>query len=159
MLALFFATLCAGLFCGAAVYINLAEHPARVACGTEIAVRQFAQSYKRATVMQVALALAGFLLGLLGAWQLCDPFAALGAIFLSSVAPFTLIVIFPTNKQLLDPMLEAGSVRAAALLRRWNKLHAVRSILSAARFTLMLWRLAFACAGLTSAGKHLPIMR
>lgn len=145
MLALFFATLCAGIFCGAAVYINLVEHPARVFCGTELALRQFAPSYKRATVMQVSLALAGLLLGLLGAWQLHDPLAALGAIFLSSVAPFTLIVIFPTNKQLLDPALDAGSQRAAALLQRWNRLHAVRSVLSAAGFTLMLWRLAFAC--------------
>lgn len=147
MLALFLATICAGIFCGAAVYINLVEHPARVACGTELALRQFAPSYKRATVMQVALALSGLLLGLLGAWQLRDPLAALGAISLSSVAPFTLIVIFPTNKQLLDQTLDARSERAAALLRRWNRLHAVRSILSAAGFTLMLCRLAFACVG------------
>jgi len=144
MLALFFATLCAGLFCGAAVYINLVEHPARIACGTDVAVRQFAPSYKRATVMQVSLAVAGLILGLAGAWRLRDPLAALGAILLASVAPFTLIVIFPTNKQLLDPALDVRS--AAALLRRWNKLHAVRSILSAAGFALMLWRLAVTCA-------------
>jgi hypothetical protein len=145
MLALFFATLCAGIFCGAAVYINLVEHPARVACGTELAVRQFAPSYKRATVMQVSLAVAGLFLGLAGAWQLHDPVAALGAILLASVAPFTLIVIFPTNKQLLDSALDARSQRAAALLGRWNRLHAVRSVLSAAGFTLMLWRIASAC--------------
>ena len=145
MLALFLATLCAGTFCGAAVYINLVEHPARVACGTELAVRQFAPSYKRATMMQVSLAVAGLLLGLAGAWQLRDPQAALGAILLASVAPFTLIAIFPTNKQLLDPALDARSERAAALLVRWNRLHAVRSALSAAGFALMLWRLASAC--------------
>jgi hypothetical protein len=144
MLALFFATLCAGIFCGAAVYINLVEHPARVACGTEVAVRQFAPSYKRATVMQVSLVIGGLLFGLTGAWQLRDPLAALGAILLAIVVPFTLIGIFPTNKQLLDPTLDARSERAAALLARWNRLHAVRSALSAAGFTLMLWRLACA---------------
>jgi Zn-dependent membrane protease YugP len=144
MLALFFATLCAGIFCGAALYINLVEHPARVACGTEVAVRQFAPSYKRATVMQVSLVIGGLLFGLTGAWQLRDPLAALGAILLAIVVPFTLIGIFPTNKQLLDPTLDARSERAAALLARWNRLHAVRSVLSAAGFTLMLWRLAFA---------------
>jgi hypothetical protein len=144
MLALFLATLCAGIFCGAAVYINLVEHPARVACGTEVAVRQFAPSYKRATVMQVSLVVGGLLFGLTGAWQLRDPLAALGAILLAIVVPFTLIGIFPTNKQLLDPTLDARSERAAALLARWNRLHAVRSALSAAGFTLMLWRLACA---------------
>jgi len=107
-------------------------------------VRQFAPSYKRATIMQVPLAGTGLLLGLVGAWQLRDPLAALGAILLASVMPFTLMVILPTNKQLLDPVLDAGSERAAALLARWNRLHAVRSVLSAAGFTLMLWRLALA---------------
>ena len=30
----FIATLSEGLFCGAAFYINLVEHPARMSCGT-----------------------------------------------------------------------------------------------------------------------------
>jgi len=145
MLALFLATLCAGIFCGAALYINFVEHPARISCGMESALRQFAPSYKRATVMQASLAIAALLFGLAGSWQLRDALAAVGAAVLGSVVPFTLIVILPTNKQLLDPTLDARSERAAALLARWNRLHAVRSALSAAGFTLMLWRLASAC--------------
>ena len=39
----------AALFAGAAIYINLVEHPARLSCGTEIAAKQWASSYKRAT--------------------------------------------------------------------------------------------------------------
>jgi hypothetical protein len=144
MLLLLLATACAGLFCGAAVYINFVEHPARIACGIELALQQFAPSYKRATIMQASLAIGGLVLGLTGAWQLRDPVAALGAILLGSVAPFTLIAIFPTNKQLLDPTLDARSERTAALLARWNRLHAVRSVLSAAGFALMLWRLVTA---------------
>jgi len=50
------AILACALFAGAAVYINLVEHPARLSCGTEIAARQWAPSYKRATVMQASLA-------------------------------------------------------------------------------------------------------
>ena len=53
------ATLAAGLFTGAAVYITFVEHPARVSCGSVLAVTEFGPSYKRATVMQASLALIG----------------------------------------------------------------------------------------------------
>src|SRR5262249_52916019 len=61
------ATFCAGLFAGAAIYVNAVEHPARLACGTALAVREFAPSYHRATIMQVPLAVVG-LLASVGAW-------------------------------------------------------------------------------------------
>ena len=61
------ATLSASLFTGASIYINLVEHPARMSCGTPLAVTEFAPSYKRATVMQVALAVISFLSSLI-AW-------------------------------------------------------------------------------------------
>lgn len=61
------ATVCAGLFAGAAVYIHLVEHPARLECGTAAALNQWRPSYRRATVMQAALAVVG-LLAALGAW-------------------------------------------------------------------------------------------
>ena len=48
----------------AAIYINLVEHPARLACGTELAARQWAPCYKRATVMQVPLAVVATLGGI-----------------------------------------------------------------------------------------------
>jgi len=56
------ATLAAGLFSGASIYINLVEYPARIQCGTALA--QFAPSYKRATLMQASLAATGFLAAL-----------------------------------------------------------------------------------------------
>lgn len=142
MLALILSTVCAGIFCGAAVYINFVEHPARMACGTEIAVREFAPSYRRATIMQASLAVSGTILGLIAAWRLHDGWAALGALALGGVVPFTLIVIFPTNKRLLDPALDATSQQAAELLRHWNQLHAMRSALSAVALGLLLWRVA-----------------
>ena len=54
MWPLIIATVCAGLFAGAAIYIKAVEHPARLSCGSEIALREFAPSYHRATVMQAA---------------------------------------------------------------------------------------------------------
>ena len=103
MWPLIIATVCAGMFAGAAIYINAVEHPARLSCGNEIALRQFAPSYHRATVMQASLAVIGCLSGLWSAWLLGDVWIGLAAVLLGAVVPFTLIVILPTNKQLLDP--------------------------------------------------------
>jgi len=41
-IAEFIAVLACGLFTGAAIYINLVEHPARMQCGVEIAVTELA---------------------------------------------------------------------------------------------------------------------
>lgn len=142
MLTLLFATACAGIFCGAAVYVNLVEHPARVSCGQEIALREFAPSYRRGALMQASLAVVGCVLGLATAWQLGDRLVALAAILLGSVVPFTLLFILPVNRQLLDPGLDSSSGRVGELLARWNALHAVRTVLSACAFVLMLFRVA-----------------
>ena len=140
MLALLLATGCAGIFCGAALYVNFVEHPARVSCGLDLALREFAPSYRRATIMQASLAVAGALSGLAAAWQLHDRQTALAAILLAAVVPYTLIVLFPTNKLLLDPALDPQSPHAGYILKRWNRLHGVRSFLSGAAFALFLWR-------------------
>lgn len=137
----FLATLSAGLFSGAAIYINLVEHPARMSCGTDVAVTEFRPSYKRATVMQASLAAFGTLNAVI-AWFLDGGLAWLiGGLLLSSVIPFTLIVIFPTNRQLLDPNLDKKSGLALQLLTRWGRLHAVRSILSLAALLIFLFSL------------------
>jgi hypothetical protein len=64
MLLANFATLATALFTGAAVYISLVEHPARLLCPTAHAVEQWRPSYKRAIVMQVLLVIAGSLLAI-----------------------------------------------------------------------------------------------
>jgi hypothetical protein len=139
MLLELIATLCSGLFTGASIYINLVEHPARMQCGTTLAVTEFAPSYKRAAVMQASLAAVGFVCAVL-AWFLGSPLSWLiGGILLGAVIPFTLFVIFPTNKQLLDPGLDKTSALAEQLLVRWGRLHAVRSVLSFVSFVIFLW--------------------
>jgi len=127
----------AGLFAGAAIYITLVEHPARVECGTAIALAQFGPSYRRAAVMQALLAAIGCLAAV-GAWMREGGAVVLIAgVALGAVIPFTLIVIFPTNKRLLDPALDRHSPEATALLARWGTLHAIRSAAGAASFLLL----------------------
>jgi anthrone oxygenase-like protein len=142
VLALMLATACAGVFFGAAIYINLVEHPARVSCGTELALREFGPSYRRASVMQGGLAVLGLVAGLWSAWVLRDVQVAAAAVLLGLVVPLTLLVIFPTNKQLLDPSLDPRSGQAPVLLARWNRLHAIRSAFSSLAFALFLMRMA-----------------
>jgi uncharacterized membrane protein len=136
------ATLCAGLFAGAAVYITFVEHPARLECGTVLAATEFGPSYRRATLMQASLAALGFLAALMAWAQGAGRLVLLGGVLLGLVIPFTVIVILPTNKRLLDPELDRSSAEAATLLARWGRLHAVRSVASGLGFGVLAWRLA-----------------
>jgi hypothetical protein len=134
-----FATLATALFTGAAVYISLVEHPARLLCPTAHAVEQWRPSYKRAIVMQVFLVIAGSLLAI-AAWLVGAGLVwLLAGLVLGSVVPFTLIVTWPTKKQLEDPGLDTTGELARSLLVRWGRLHAVRSALSLLALILMLF--------------------
>jgi len=126
----FIATLCSAIFAGAALYINLVEHPARMRLETSLAARQWAPSYQRATWMQAPLALLSFIAGV-GAWLGGGGGAWLMAAgLMAAVVPFTFIVIMPTNHKLLAPDRDLSSSETRALLESWGKLHAVRTGLS-----------------------------
>jgi hypothetical protein len=131
--------LATALFTGAAVYISLVEHPARLLCPTAHAVEQWRPSYKRATIMQASLAVAGSLLAL-AAWLVGTGLVwLLAALLLGAVVPFTLIVMWPTNRRLEDVNLDPTSELARSLLARWGHLHDIRSGLSLIALILMLF--------------------
>ena len=137
------ATLAAGLFTGAALYITAVEHPARVSCGSALAVTEFRPSYERGAIMQAPLALLGaFAAGV--HWGLGGHLGWLiGGLLLGAVVPFTFIVILPTTELLLDVSLDLDSPESAALLRRWGRLHAVRSAASLVAFLIFVLLLAW----------------
>jgi Domain of unknown function (DUF1772) len=142
-IAEFVAILSCSLFTGAAVYLSLVEHPARMECGVELAATEFAPSYRRATVMQASLAAVG-LLSSIAAWLAGASFLwVIAGVLLGSVIPFTLIVILPTNKQLLNPALDKRSKETERLLARWGTLHVVRSVLSGLALLLFLYLAIF----------------
>ncbi len=138
MLTELVATLATGLFTGAAIYINVVEHPARRQGGLQVALTEFAPSYHRATVMQVALAIVGFVSAVLSWRFTSDVQWLVGGGLLISVIPFTAVALLPTNKQLLDPATAEDGERAERLLTRWGRRHAVRSMLSLAAFLLFI---------------------
>jgi hypothetical protein len=125
----FIVVLSSAIFSGAAIYINVAEHPARMGCDTKTAVTVWAPSYKRAYVMQASLAVLSFLSGI-SIWLLSgDIMWLIAAIFIGAVIPFTFIIIMPTNQKLLLPERDPNSAETRELLVKWGKLHAFRSIL------------------------------
>lgn len=136
------AVLAAALFAGAALYINVAEQPARLALDTRSALAQWAPSYRRATWLQAPLALVSLLCGV-GTWLMRGGAGWLvAAALIGLVVPFTLLGIMPTNKALLSPERDLGSAETRALLERWGRLHAVRTALSLVATVLYLWLLS-----------------
>jgi hypothetical protein len=85
----------AAAFAGAAFYINVAEHPARLALDDKNLLKQWKPSYDAGYTMQASLAAASAVLGLLAAWLTWDWRWIVGA-----ALPFTLIGIMPTNNKL-----------------------------------------------------------
>lgn len=142
-IAEFISVLACGLFTGAAIYISLVEHPARMECGVEIAATEFTPSYRRATILQASLAGLGLVSSLV-AWLAGATFWwVVAGVLLGSVIPFTLLVILPTNKQLLSRELDRRSERTGRLLARWGALHALRSVLSGLALVVYLYTLIF----------------
>jgi len=135
------ATLASGIFAGAALYVNFVEQPARLSCGVEIAVTEWRPSYKRGTAMQAPLAAIGSLAALVSWWFDRGLGWLIGGLLLLLIIPFTLIVILPTNKRLESRELDLRSEEAGWLLRRWGRLHAVRSILSTLAFVIFVFSL------------------
>lgn len=132
LIAALVATLAAGLFAGAAVFVTFVEHPARMSCGPALALAEFRPSYTRASIMQALLAIIGTGAGI-GRWAVAGGRGWLAcALLLGLVVPFTLLVIFPTNHRLFDDSLDEAFVQT--LLVRWGWLHAVRSVLGVVAF-------------------------
>ena len=136
------AAAAAALFAGGALYVSLVEHPARILTGPPMAVAQFRTSYPRGAWLQGGLAALGTLAAV-GAWLAGARIAWLGSgALLGLVVPYTLVVILPTNKRLMDRALAPDSPEARALLRRWTALHAVRTVLGLAAAAAMAHLLA-----------------
>jgi Anthrone oxygenase len=147
------AVLACTLFAGAAIYINVAEHPARLLCGPEIAAAEFAPSYRRAAVMQVFLAVTATLAGTARWVQGGATIWLAAALLIFAVIPFTLIAIRPINNRLLDPRRDRGSAETMALLETWGRLHAIRSALSLVAAVLFIWATASGAAAVVT-GPH-----
>ncbi len=137
MFAEILSFICTGLFAGAALYVSVVEHPARMSCDLPIALAEFRPSYKRAAVMQVILAVIG-VTGAIVAWYLGRGTSTLvAAIVFATVVPWTLIVMMPINRQLLDETRTSETPETDVLLKKWGRLHNVRTIAGLLALTIL----------------------
>jgi len=133
------ALITATLFAGAALYINVAEQPARLLLDDRALLTQWKPSYKRGFAMQASLAVVSALLGFFSAWQAQDWRWAVGGALILANWPYTLIGIMPTNHKLEAIPNEQADAASRALIVTWGGLHAVRTALGCAATAVYLW--------------------
>ena len=131
----------AAAFTGAAVYVSVAEQPARLGLDDKALLREWQPSYKRGATMQASIAMIACVLGLI-AWWLTGASAYLaGALFIILPWPWTLLVMMPTNRMLEAMDAEAANSQARSLIVRWGGMHLVRVALGALATIAFLWAL------------------
>jgi hypothetical protein len=133
-----FAFLLAALFSGAALYVSVAEQPARLKLDDRALLAEWKPSYKRGAAMQAPLALLGFLAGLAAWWFGGDGLILIAAILLIANWPYTLLVVRPLNNRLLKMDENNPDASVRDLIKRWGRLHAVRTALGLASTLVIL---------------------
>jgi hypothetical protein len=139
MLAGQLALTIAAIFTGAAIYINVAEQPARLQLDDRSLLAEWKPAYKRGYIMQASLAIVGGLFELVAFLGTLDWRWLLGAVVLLANWPYTMFIIMPTNRQLMDTPPEAATAETRRMLERWGALHAGRSALGLVATLIFLW--------------------
>jgi hypothetical protein len=129
----------AAIFSGAALYVNVAEQPARLLLEDRALLTEWKPSYKRGAAMQAPLALVGFVLGLIAWRQTAHTGFLIGGIAIVAPWPWTLLGIKPVNDKLLAISPDHAGPPVRALVLKWGMLHSVRTALGALATVAFLW--------------------
>jgi hypothetical protein len=137
MLAGQLALTIAAVFTGAAIYINFAEQPARLQLDDRSLLAK--PAYKRGYVMQASLVIVGGLFGFVAYLNALDWRWLFGALVLLANWPYTIFVIMPTNRRLMNTPADAATAETRRMIRWWGVLHAGRSALGLVATLIFLW--------------------
>jgi hypothetical protein len=136
------ALIAAAAFAGAAIYVNVAEQPARLVLDDRAMLAQWKRSYDNASVMQAGLALVACALGVVAFFLSHDWRWFLGALLILAPWPWTIFVIMPVNRRLKATAPDAAQSDTRASVEHWGRLHAGRSAFGIAATLVYLWAAA-----------------
>jgi hypothetical protein len=131
----------AAIFAGGAIYVNVAEQPARLKLDTAALLAEWQPSYERGAMMQASLAIVSGLLGIAAFIATYDWRWLVGAALILAPWPYTMFIIMPTNNMLKATAPEQASPQTRELVVQWGRLHMGRSALGALAVAAYLWAL------------------
>jgi hypothetical protein len=141
-MAEYLATIAAGLWAGAAIYIAFAEHPSALRVGVQFATEYFKPMSKRTAPLMMVLSALGGGAGVY-VWFTCGVTGwVVGGLMLIGMFPVTGILIVPTNLKLLRVDAVNNPAEATALHARWARMHWLRTLLGVPAFLIFSWLLA-----------------
>jgi hypothetical protein len=137
------ALVAASVFAGAAIYVNVAEQPARLKLEPRALLTEWKASYPRGTAMQAPLALIGTAFGVAAYAGSGDWRWLVGAALIFANWPYTMLGIMPTNRALMATEVDSADAavqgRVRDMVQTWGRLHTVRSGLGIAAAAVFLW--------------------
>jgi hypothetical protein len=131
----------AAIFTGAAIYVNVAEQPARLKLDTAALLTEWQPSYHRGAMMQASLAIVSGVLGVIAFLVTYDWRWLIGAALILAPWPYTMFIIMPTNRVLKSTPPQQANEETRGLVVQWGRLHAGRSALGALAVVAYLWAL------------------
>ena len=117
-----------GLFAGVALYISVVEQHGRLSSEPAVALAEWRFSYRRAAILQVVLVTVGVLSAITAYYLGRGVSVFVAGMLLAIIVGWTLIAVVPVNRQLLDPARTSATPDTDVLLKKWGRLHMIRTI-------------------------------
>lgn len=131
----------AAIFTGAALYVSVAEQPARLRLDTQALLTEWQPSYERGAIMQASLAIVSGLFGIATFLFTYDWRWLVGAAMILAPWPYTILIIMPTNRVLKATPPTQATEQTRGLVVQWGRLHWGRSGLGLLAVVAYLWAL------------------